>query len=60
LDRFRLTSNLRALVGRPPAKPAQSNRNRFELEWHLPAEPGLPTYAALFNLEKRPSRFRVR
>lgn len=24
---------------------------RFEIEWHLPLEPGLPTHAALFDLQ---------
>lgn len=26
---------------------------RFELEWHLPLEPGLPTYATLFDREAK-------
>jgi hypothetical protein len=24
---------------------------RFDLEWHLPLKPGLPTHAALFDLQ---------
>lgn len=29
--------------------PAQLEKKRFDLEWHLPLEPGLPTHAALFD-----------
>ena len=32
-------------------KPAQLDKKRFHLEWHLPLEPGLPTHAALFDLQ---------
>ena len=32
-------------------KPAQLDKKRFDLEWHLPLEPGLPTHAALFDLQ---------
>ena len=32
-------------------KPAQSDRKRFELEWHVPLEPGLPTFVTLFDLD---------
>src|SRR5688572_3433009 len=32
-------------------KPAQLDKKRFDLEWHLPLEPGLPTHAALFDFQ---------
>lgn len=32
-------------------KPAQLDKKPFHLEWHLPLEPGLPTHAALFDLQ---------
>ena len=32
-------------------KPAQLDKKPFQLEWHLPLEPGLPTHAALFDLQ---------
>jgi hypothetical protein len=35
-------------------KPAQLDKKRFDLEWHLPLEPGLPTHAALFDLLTAP------
>jgi hypothetical protein len=35
-------------------KPTQANVKRFELEWHLPLEVGLPTHAALFDLTHDP------
>jgi len=35
-------------------KPAQSDKGRFELEWHLPLELGLATHVALLDLEKEP------
>ena len=36
---------------RGPRKPAQLDKKRFDLEWHLPLEPGLPTHAALYDLQ---------
>jgi hypothetical protein len=32
-------------------QPAQLDKKRFHLEWHLPLEPGLPTHVALFDLQ---------
>ena len=32
-------------------KPVQLDKKAFYLEWHLPLEPGLPTHAALFDLQ---------
>ncbi len=32
-------------------KPSQLEKKRFDLEWHLPLEPGLPTHAALIDLQ---------
>ena len=32
-------------------KPAQLDKKPFHLECHLPLEPGLPTHAALFDLQ---------
>src|SRR5262245_23636479 len=32
-------------------KPAQLDKQRFELEWVLPLEPGLQTHVRLFDLE---------
>jgi hypothetical protein len=32
-------------------KPAQLDKKRFDLEWHLPLEPGLPMHAALFDFQ---------
>jgi hypothetical protein len=35
----------------PSDKACTTHKNRFHLEWHLPLEPGLPTHAALFDLQ---------
>jgi hypothetical protein len=32
-------------------KPAQLDRQRFQLEWVLPLEPGLSTHVTLFDME---------
>ena len=32
-------------------KSAQLDKKPFQLEWHLPLEPGPPTHAALFDLQ---------
>jgi hypothetical protein len=32
-------------------KPVELDKKRFDLEWHLPLEPGLPTHAALTDLQ---------
>ena len=32
-------------------RPALLDKKPFHLEWHLPLEPGLPTHAALFDLQ---------
>jgi hypothetical protein len=35
-------------------QPAQADKKRFELEWHLPLELGLATHVTLLDLEREP------